>query len=447
MARVYTWTHDGSLSAVSGSVCLCPLPSSVYLWHLYRGLRDPPSLIRISHKEVAHRTYKVYALETLPSISFVFHSDDSLTRSLVSCSLREAYDILHIVHRILLVGVLTSLSSVYSADLTVFIAFVEIDIIVTMPGYRIASKRDGCAGCRDKPSDGIPFRVCKGCRLVSFCSKACQRESWSSHRHVFQLPPIGLGLVRMIHLLRFICRTICREAQGANGLNTDTIAGRESAHIHRLARDFWEAYEGPIHTYVSSKVMDHFRNNRSVSFITFDWSNHFFLLSISPRFENVEDTTNRSPATFFRIQSGTFGSFNDLDATTRSSLDLGPEKVTKIKGLNTSSSRVGAVGMLPFLIDFGESRHIIATFPISPQLSVGAAFDINPAGPSELLILQTIVDRGIDLRFDRERGREAFHRMVHVRPGWKWEPLQQTEEEDLKSDEGMRRILDWFDEN
>lgn len=257
-------------------------------------------------------------------------------------------------------------------------------------------------------------------------------------------------LVRLIHLLRLICRTICREAQSANGLNTDSIAGRESVHIHRLARDFWEAYEGAIHTYVSSKVMDHFRINRSVSFTTFDWSNHFFLLSISPRFENVEDTTDRSPATLFRIQSGTFRSFNDLDAATRSYFDVGPEKVTKIKklmGVYPTSSRVGALGMLPFLIDFGESRRITATFPISPQLLVGAAFDTSSTGPSEFLILQTIVERGIDLRFDQEREREVFHRMVHGRPGWKWQPLSQSDEEALKSDEGMRRILYRFDEN
>lgn len=196
--------------------------------------------------------------------------------------------------------------------------------------------------------------------------------------------------------------------------------------------------------------MDHFRNNRSASFGTFDWSSHFFLLPISPRFESVEDLTDCSPAKLFHIQAGTFRSFSGLDAATILSWNLGSDNVRKIKemmSVSPASTRIGAVGMIPFLIDLGEFGRITARFPVPAELAVGAALDISSTGPSEFLILQTIVERGIDLRFDQEREREVFHRMVHGRRGWKWEPLQQKEEEDLKSDEGMRRILYWFDEN
>lgn len=193
--------------------------------------------------------------------------------------------------------------------------------------------------------------------------------------------------------------------------------------------------------------MDHFRNDRSVSFSTFDWSNHLFRLIVSPRFENLGETIGRSPTTLFHVQSGSFSSFDDLDTASRISLDLGPGEVTNFKEMMSNfpaSSREGVSGMILFVIDLGEFGRIVANYPIASNLAVGAAFDTSSEGPSELLILQTIVDRGIKMRFNLERGWNTFHRMVPTQPGWKWQPLSQEEEEELKSDQGLRKVLYWF---
>jgi hypothetical protein len=59
--------------------------------------------------------------------------------------------------------------------------------------YHRMRQRCTAHGCPRTPEErGRPFRYCTGCRLVSYCSRACQRNSWSrldgpQHRDVCRL--------------------------------------------------------------------------------------------------------------------------------------------------------------------------------------------------------------------------------------------------------------------
>ncbi|GAB4813048.1 hypothetical protein N2152v2_000094 [Parachlorella kessleri] len=39
-----------------------------------------------------------------------------------------------------------------------------------------------CACCGAEKSESLPLFVCSGCRLVRFCSAACQRQAWPQHK-------------------------------------------------------------------------------------------------------------------------------------------------------------------------------------------------------------------------------------------------------------------------
>ncbi|GAB4813050.1 hypothetical protein N2152v2_000096 [Parachlorella kessleri] len=49
------------------------------------------------------------------------------------------------------------------------------------PGSGAGAKRC-CACCGAEKSESVPLFVCSGCRLVRFCSAACQRQAWPQHK-------------------------------------------------------------------------------------------------------------------------------------------------------------------------------------------------------------------------------------------------------------------------
>jgi MYND finger len=50
-------------------------------------------------------------------------------------------------------------------------------------GYTLKGKM--CTTCDVYPSTGQEaFRVCSGCKIAVYCSKACQRTAWKSHKYV-----------------------------------------------------------------------------------------------------------------------------------------------------------------------------------------------------------------------------------------------------------------------
>ena len=53
---------------------------------------------------------------------------------------------------------------------------------------KLRSKDGWCRNCdRTWHGDGEKFRVCKGCKVALYCSEACQRAQWPSHKYVLLL--------------------------------------------------------------------------------------------------------------------------------------------------------------------------------------------------------------------------------------------------------------------
>ena len=41
-----------------------------------------------------------------------------------------------------------------------------------------------CSTCNKKKGGDLPMMICSGCRVVSYCTKECQRAGWGSHKEI-----------------------------------------------------------------------------------------------------------------------------------------------------------------------------------------------------------------------------------------------------------------------
>ncbi|KAJ7270511.1 hypothetical protein C8J57DRAFT_1321951, partial [Mycena rebaudengoi] len=72
------------------------------------------------------------------------------------------------------------------------------------PGPCLAAVGLACCQCLAEPVAPSLFRKCSGCRLVSYCSPACQTANWAAHKPLcraisaLEKPPLAFWLLKWV---------------------------------------------------------------------------------------------------------------------------------------------------------------------------------------------------------------------------------------------------------
>lgn len=215
----------------------------------------------------------------------------------------------------------------------------------------------------------------------------------------------------------------------------------------RTLRKFFDAYRGSFSSFVWGIAMRYFQESTSLSFSNFDWPNHFVHVVLFPRFSKLKDHDG-NPSTAFRVRSGTMRCFDDLADDTRAALAFSPAEVQELKAEYQNfpvTSRNDCYGLLLLVLDIGEGRQTRHYVPIWSYILRDAARSLHPDAPTGFDILQTLADRGLEVRMNKERRENCIHRMDKVDGEWNWRPLERSEEVELRSqsDEALRRVFHW----